>query len=119
MLAVELGLRAAIAAGYRNTVLTIHSDNTGVVKALRTGTTKNTEHNVILEVSMDCCILRAILVLAQVAAIQIDARWISTRDNPADNPSRGIFPSSIYSFQYPPPIPKHLAKHVDRILVYD
>ncbi|KAF8869163.1 hypothetical protein BD779DRAFT_1381917, partial [Infundibulicybe gibba] len=83
MLAVELGLRAAIAAGYHNTALTIHSDNTGVVKALQTGTTKNTEHSVIL---------RAILMLAQVAAIQIDARWISTKDNPADNPSRGIFP---------------------------
>ncbi len=35
LVAVELGVRALLAAGYRNSTLIVRSDNAGVVKSLR------------------------------------------------------------------------------------
>ena len=100
LLAVELGLRALITAGYISTDITVRSDNTGVIDAL----TKKTwcpRHG--LE-----DILRNILSLSEKYKIGLKPRWVSTKDNLADMPSRGVFPPRSLCFQFPPKLPERL-----------
>jgi hypothetical protein len=100
LLAVELGLRALITAGYQFTDITVRSDNTGVIDALKKKTWCP-RHG--LE-----DILRNILNLSEKYKIGLKPRWVSTKDNLADMPSRGVFPPRSLCFQFPPKLPGRL-----------
>ena len=100
LIAVEVGIRALIAAGHRSTAITVFSDNTGVIDALNKKTWCQ-KHG--LEES-----LQIILILCGVYRIELRPRWVSTKDNLADKPSRGVFPPRSLSFKYPPKLPVRL-----------
>ena len=100
LLAVEVGLRALIAAGHRSTTITICSDNTGVIDALNKKSWCQ-KHG--LEES-----LQNILNLCGEYRIELRPRWVSTKDNLADKPSRGVFPPRSLSFKFPPKLPERL-----------
>lgn len=100
LLAVEVGLRALIAAGYRSTSITVFSDNTGVIDALNKKSWCQ-KHG--LEES-----LQIILNLCGDYRIELRPRWVSTKDNLADKPSRGVFPPRSLSFKFPPKLPERL-----------
>jgi hypothetical protein len=100
LLAVELGLRALIAAGHRSTSITVFSDNTGVIDALNKKSWCQ-KHG--LEES-----LQFILNLCGEYRIELRPRWVSTKDNLADKPSRGVFPPRALSFKFPPKLPERL-----------
>lgn len=95
LLAVEVGLRVLIAAGHQCTTVTVRSDNTGVIDAL---------------IKKSWCprhgledILRYILNLCEEYRIELKPCWVSTKDNLADMPSRGIFPpGALHSYKFPP-----------------
>ena len=108
LLAVEVGLRALIAAGYLSTVVTVRSDNTGVVEAL----TKNSwcqRHGI-----ED--ILQNILNLCEEYGIRLRPRWVSTKTNIADQPSRGVFPPWSLAFKYPPKLPPRLSDLLELVV---
>jgi len=107
MVAVELGLRAVIAAGYQRTSLIIRSDNFGVVQSLTTGVSKARQQNLIL---------KKILNLSRIFDIKLEPTWVSTKDNLADNPSRGKFAAVSLMFQTPPTLPEHLVEFVEPVL---
>ena len=100
LLAVEVGLRSLIAAGYRSTSITVFSDNTGVIDALEK---KSWCPNHRLEES-----LQIILNLCGEYRIELRPRWVSTKNNLADKPSRGVFPPRSLSFKFPPKLPERL-----------
>ena len=100
LLAVEVGLRALIAAGYRSTGITVFSDNTGVIDALNK---KSWCQKYGLEEN-----LQIILNLCGDYRIELRPRWVSTKDNRADKPSRGVFPPRSLSFKFPPNLPERL-----------
>lgn len=100
LLAVEVGLRALIAAGHRSTTITVFSDNTGVIDALNKKSWCQ-KHG--LEES-----LQIILNLCGDYRIELRPRWVSTKDNLADMPSRGVFPPRSLSFKFPPKLPERL-----------
>ena len=100
LLAVEVGLRSLIAAGHRSTSITVFSDNTGVIDALNK---KSWCQQYGLEES-----LQIILSLCGDYRIELRPRWVSTKDNLADMPSRGVFPPRSLSFKFPPKLPERL-----------
>ena len=102
LLAVELGLRALIAAGYRSMTITIRSDNTGVIDALEK---KSWCQKYGIET-----ILQNILSLCRENEIQLKPSWVSTKENLADMPSRGVFPPWSHAFKFPPKLPTKLTK---------
>lgn len=114
IVAVELGLRVAIAAGSchhpQAGPLVIRSDNLGVVHSLITGKERNLER---------MAILRNIQQLGHTYNIEVTPRWISTKENPADGPSRGIFPSRSLLFPSPPPLPVHLAQYLESPVAFN
>ncbi|RDB24632.1 hypothetical protein Hypma_008188 [Hypsizygus marmoreus] len=99
MVAVDLALHAIIASGLRDCHLVINSDNTGVVGALSTGRSRNSQQN---------AILRRIVENFQAHGIWLTLNWIPTTHNIADAPSRGLFPPKKLLFPYPPAIPTYL-----------
>jgi hypothetical protein len=103
MVAIELGLRAMISAGFRSTHLLFHSDNQGVIGALNAGMSRNPAQNLIL---------RRIILLFQEADIFLSTKWVPTGLNPADKPSRGIFPPARDRFIYNPKTPSHLEPYI-------
>jgi hypothetical protein len=103
IVAVELGLHAVIAAGIRSSHLIFHSDNAGVVGAMRVSMSRNHQQNGILQ---------WIVFLCQEHNIWITTNWVLTLDNLADNPSRAVFPPASQLYTSPPPIPYHLKNFV-------
>lgn len=103
MVIVELIIRTLIASGLSNARVLIRSDNKGVVGALRKGFSRGSEQN---------RILRHIIDLMQVHSIWVDCEYIPTDLNPADGPSRGVFPPRTLLHPHPPAIPKHLTPYV-------
>jgi hypothetical protein len=103
MVAIELGLRSVIAAGFRNAHFILRSDNQGVVGAFKAGMSRNPAQN---------AILRHIIFLFQEHSLWFSTVWVASEDNPADAPSRGVFPSSARCFAHPPRIPFHLKDFV-------
>ena len=101
LLAVEVGLRALIAAGYRSTSIIVRSDNTGVIDALKKKSW--CPRHGIEE------ILQKILKLCGEYGIKLKPSWVSTTMNPADLPSRGVFPPSSLAFEFPPQLPARLS----------
>ena len=104
MVAVELALTAIIAAKYRNVHLIFRSDNSGVVGALSSGSSRNASQNLIL---------RRIIHLCNDNNLWVTTSWIASEDNPADDPSRGILPSSDDIFFPLPKLPAHLSKFIE------
>jgi hypothetical protein len=81
MIAIELGLRTAIAAGYSDTHFSIMSDNMGVIGALSGGKSRNLQQNRALQ---------RIVALMQAHSIWITSVYVPSAVNVADEPSRGI-----------------------------
>jgi hypothetical protein len=109
MVAVELAIRTLITAKFANCHIRVQSDNQGVVGALKAGRSRGTQQNLIL---------REIVKIIQEYELWISTVWISTSENPADNPSRGIFPSRDLLYAFPPKIPFHLTKFIRNSVQY-
>jgi hypothetical protein len=80
MVAIEFGLRMAVAQGYPDATIQIWSDNQGVIGTLEGGKSRNIEHNRILQ---------RIILLMQSTNIHIIPTYIPTTENKADMPLRG------------------------------
>jgi hypothetical protein len=109
MVAVELAVRTLIAGNFTGCHIIIRSDNKGVVGALKAGRSRGTQQNTVLQ---------EIVKLIQEHKLWILMTWIATLKNPADRPSRGVFPvnSSLYAF--PPKIPFRLRGFVHNAIDY-
>jgi hypothetical protein len=103
MVAVKLAIHTLVAAGFRSCHIILHSDNMGVVGALHSGHSCNAQQNMIL---------RKIVALFQTHSIWVTTLWIPTKDNTADNPSRGRFPPSTSLLPFPPALPCHLTSYL-------
>lgn len=103
MVAIELGLRCVISAGFRNAHFILRSDNQGVVGAFKAGMSRNSQQN---------SILRRIIFLFQEHSLWFSTVWVASADNLADAPSRGILQPSAKRFAHPPRIPFHLHSFV-------
>jgi len=101
MVAVELAIRTLITGKFSNCHIVVRSDNKGVVGAIGAGRSRGTQQNLIL---------REIVKLIQSNELWISTTWISTVDNPADGPSRGIFPGRESLYAFPPKLPYPSAK---------
>jgi hypothetical protein len=100
LVAVELGVMTLIEAGYHDARVVIRSDNLGVVNALREGRWKP-------HYDLDG-ILKRIVRLCQKSKLDLVVRWVSTKVNPADKPSRGVFPPAALALSQAPVLPVHL-----------
>lgn len=108
MLAVEVGLWTAVhwatwkqqKAGqlYPLSIL-VRSDNAGVVKAI-----EKQSANPLLQQE----VLSRILDMVDEHDIQLSMKWISSMENLADNPSRGVPGLNATLLSYVPPVPRHL-----------
>ncbi|KAJ1299743.1 hypothetical protein OPQ81_007329 [Rhizoctonia solani] len=83
--ALELAIDGVIALGIRNASIVCHCDNQGVVYAAAIGRSRNVQQNVTF--------IR-ILDKAASAGLHITIRYIKSAENPADEPSRGVAPTS-------------------------
>jgi hypothetical protein len=81
MIAIELGLRTAIAAGHANTHFKVLSDNMGVIGALDSGKSRNLQQNRALQ---------RIVALMQAHAIWMTSIYVPSAENVAHAPSRGV-----------------------------
>jgi hypothetical protein len=109
MVVVELAIRTLVSAGFNNCHVILHSDNMGVVGALRSGSSCNSQQN---------AILRKIVALFQLHSIWITTQWVASKDNPTDLPSRGLLPPRSSLLPYPPSIPFHLKSFVEPSLTF-
>lgn len=109
MVAVELAVRTLISGKFSNCHIIIRSDNKGVVGALGAGKSRGTQQNLIL---------REIVKLIQNNNLWISTTWISTLDNPADAPSRGIFLEKKLLYAFPPKLPFHLTEFIHKAVDY-
>ncbi|KNZ80291.1 hypothetical protein J132_06407 [Termitomyces sp. J132] len=89
LVAVELGLLVIASAGFQPQTVIVRSDNTGVVAALRKGSSKHPRQPEVL---------RRIKAITQSHRFDLDIRWISSGRNPADQPSRGHLPPHALRF---------------------
>ena len=109
MVAVELATRTLVTGQFRNCHIVVRSDNQGVVGALKAGKSRGTQQN---------NILREIVKLIQNHDIWISTTWIASLENPADGPSRGVFPQRDILLPYRPKIPVHLSTFVHTAVEY-
>ena len=109
MVAIELALHTLITAKFTKCHLIIRSDNQGVVGALKAGKSRGTQQNLIL---------REIVKLIQDNELWISTIWIPTSENPADDPSRGIFPGKDLLYAFPPRLPFHLTSYIHKAVDY-
>ena len=109
MVAVELAIRTLITAKFTNCHVIVRSDNKGVVGALGAGRSRGTQQNMILH---------EIVKLIQDNDLWISTTWISTVDNPADDPSRGAFPGKDSLYAFPPKLPYHLSDLIHKAVTY-
>ncbi|CAA7261238.1 unnamed protein product [Cyclocybe aegerita] len=107
LIAVELGVLTLLAAGYQNVKITLRSDNEGVVMALkkRAWTPRFGLND----------ILQRVLRLCDEGEIDLRPLWVWTKKNPADAPSRGMYPDPWLMFKHRPDIPKHLAGFLQEV----
>jgi hypothetical protein len=56
--------------------------------------------------------------LIQEHELWISTVWIPTLENPADRPSRGVFPKNSPIYAFPPKIPYHLMGFVNTAVGY-
>lgn len=107
LIAVEIGVYAVVAAGYRHTPLSIWSDNMGVVKALgRKSWTTNRDLDGILGRILDLCDSHGLVE---------SPKWISSKMNPADKASRGRYPPKKMMLSYRSILPWRLKEFMARV----
>ncbi|KAJ7039272.1 hypothetical protein C8F04DRAFT_950211 [Mycena alexandri] len=99
MIAVELALRAVIAAKMSSVHIVLRSDNQGVIGALAAGRSFGIQENNVLQ---------HVLQLFHDHDIWFTIVYVPSAMNIADAPSRGELPPREERFEFPPPIPKHL-----------
>ena len=109
LVGVELGLRVAIAAGCHSAPLVIRSDNVGVVHSLMTEKERNPERLMVLQ---------NIKQLSHNYNVEVTPRWIPTKENPADGPSRGVFPARSLLFSTPPSLPEYLIELLENPVAF-
>ena len=109
MVAVELAVCTLIAGKFSNCHSIVRSDNMGVVGMLAAGKSRGTQQNLILH---------KIVKLIQSNELLISTTWISTLDNPADGPSRGILLKKKLLYAFPPKLPFHLIEFVHKAVDY-
>ena len=100
LIALELGVLTLIAAGHRDTTVTLRSDNLGVVGAVQQRKW-TPSHG--LEV-----ILQRVLRRCSDHGIRLQVKWVSTKANPADKPSRGVLPPRVLMVLDQPSLPEEL-----------
>lgn len=110
MLAVEVGLLTVIhwvcgvirkeGGDLKSLEILVRSDNTGVVKAIER---RHTNH------PLQQDILRRILDMAGEHDVELTMKWISSTDNLADKPSRGVPGRVADLLPFIPPLPSHLS----------
>jgi len=111
LVAVELGILTLIVAGHRITRIQVRSDNEGVVGALLKRTwTNNYGLNTILEKILSLCNSPTKIPGQGKSPNNLDlsVKWIPSNDNPADGPSRGVYPSKELMLKDHPVIPEYL-----------
>ena len=104
LIAVELGVRTLIAAGFRSTTVRIRSDNTSVVSAL--------ERRTWGKIDRLTSVLARITDLCDASELDIKPKWVVGGRNPGDAPSRGRFPPWEQLLMCAPPIPEHLESFI-------
>lgn len=109
MVAVELATRALVTGKYSQCHIIVRSDNQGVVGALKAGKSRGIQQNLIL---------REIVKLLQAHELWISTIWVPSLENPADGPSRGVFPSRDSLCPFQPKIPSHLSNFIHRAVDY-
>lgn len=109
MVAAELVMRTLIATGRHDCSLRIRSDNSGVVGALHGGCSRNAQQN-------QC--LQRIVSLFTERAIWPMLEWVSTKDNIADAPSRGILPPASERLPCPFAVPPRLRNFIESIVPF-
>jgi hypothetical protein len=109
MVAVKLAIQTLITGKFSNCHVIVRSNNQGVVGGLKAGRSRGTQQNLILH---------EIVKLIQGHDLWISTVWISTSENPADNPSRGYFPNKSLLYAFPPKLPYHLLNLVHKSVDY-
>ncbi|CEL59128.1 hypothetical protein RSOLAG1IB_12261 [Rhizoctonia solani AG-1 IB] len=89
MVAIEIALSIVISYGTRDSTITFHSDNQGVIGALRAGRSRNDQQNLVLQ---------RIIEAQHSHNIHLAIQYVSTDQNYADGPSRGIAPPNLCAF---------------------
>ncbi len=103
MLAVEVGLWTTVQWAEQKAnsfTILVRSDNAGVVKAI-----EKQFANPLLQQE----VLSRIIDMVDEYDIQLSMKWISSMENLADNPSRGVPGLNATLLSYAPPVPRHLA----------
>ena len=103
MVAVELALCYLVAKGVSNVSIQLHSDNQGVVGALKAGFSRSHQQNHVLQ---------RIVALFASSGIWADTVYVPTTDNVADGPSRGVFPPPSYKLPTVFSVSNHLAPYL-------
>jgi hypothetical protein len=109
MVAVELAVWTLIVGNFTGRHIIICSDNKGVVGALKAGRSWGTQQN---------AVLREIVKFIQEHKLWISTTWIAMLENPADGPSRGVFPVNSLLYAFPPKIPFCLREFVHNTVDY-
>jgi hypothetical protein len=99
MVAIDIGMRALVHSGLRDVHFHFHSDNQGIVGALKAGRSRSISQN---------DVLRHLESFALDHNIWLSVDWVCSATNLSDGISRGIFPHSKKHFQFPPPILSYL-----------
>jgi len=100
LIAVELGILTLIAAGYDNTTIVVRSDNMGVVQKL---VQRRWKANFGLQ-----DVIQRILAMCEDFRLVLEITWVASKNNPADAPSRKVYPPKDKIFSTPPPLPDYL-----------
>jgi hypothetical protein len=80
-----------------------HSNNQGVVGALKAGRSCSLAQN-------DIIWYLSFFALDHDIWLSVD--WVKSADNISDGISRGTFPHSAAHFRFPPPLPSYLKKFI-------
>lgn len=105
--AAEMGVRTLLAAKHRHVPVTLRSDNKLVVNALKAREWKKNS-------KLDG-IVKEISVLCDKAGLHLRPDWVSRKENPADELTRGKYPPWDLAFRCRPLIPSHLSGLIEEV----
>jgi len=100
LIAVELGVLTLISAGYIDSQIVVRSDNIGVVVALARRTWKS-------EFGLQD-VLERIMEMCRDFHLDLQMKWVASKNNPADGPSTKVHPPREMMFRSNPVVPDHL-----------
>jgi hypothetical protein len=101
--ALELAVLTALRCGISNATLVVRSDNQGVVQAFSAEYLRSPAQNTVLQ---------WILLALYERGLWLQVIWIASADNPADGPSRGLFPPWNKLLSSLPKVPQILCPFV-------